>query len=907
MRSLAFAFVLGAGIGLGGPAAAQYFGGQALSLSGGRATNEQAYPRFELEYVTPALHKWYEPRNLVDGYVRPWYLSDERWASELYLRYVGLGLEGQEWYDSFGRRLGRGWLVYTWQQRQQARGGSLIDEGDRFGSTFGSLVIAADGAGGGQWRLMVGDELPGALTPLTFYKPRFDGLRLDFATERTATTVLASRPSQPRTGEVTNATHVAGGHSQFQVAGPATVGLTYVNAHNTNSDREFHAGNPLYGTLTSAQITPLQTLWVRVRDDSPTDPGGATLFRYDIVLVDTSGNEIRGRDIGYLPRVKGGRLEDGALVVEGSETLLLEYDLHEIDGLASAALTAAGVELSIANDYRVEMASDLQKESTSRVAETTFLPYARAVGNVKDDSNGDILHLDYGLPTATEILGVSWNLVDWRGLSVQGEAVVNRQHRMYPSAVRRDFHRSVATAKGGYGILGYNRYPYGVFVEAFHLDDAYASRYWLTLANGAMQYAAPIPMVYEFVDDDDDHDALPEWPRPFQLSSDGVAFPGFDADGDFIYDHNQNNSPRPGPSYLLPGQPPPQSLNRNRNLVPDYEEPFLRFRSDRPEFLFGVDMNHNGTVDRFENDAYADYPYRRDHRGYNAHVKLFATPDLRLLAGHQDMGLLAGDGHTDSWYVMTAYQRRLPGGGRLRVFEFGALVRDDIADDLQAWVQPVGSVGRMRDVPDPLANRDTWRHTLYGDLEQRLGAGLRFSHRAKWEALWQRRPRAQIEADEGRRRSGFLGLINRAEWTIPIGMGVLEPRWKSEYRLDRPYTTRLPASRGVEETAYLLWSQPLLSEKASVNYFARYGRQLFDTELQLGLEVSRFWLLEGRREVVDQDHTSRTVVAQLINRVGYQGYQLITRAGVRLGHTDFELDEDESSSLLFLTMNAGLR
>ena len=34
--------------------------------------------------------------------------------------------------------------------------------------------------------------------------------------------------------------------------------------------------------------------------------------------------------------------------------------------------------------------------------------------------------------------------------------------------------------------------------------------------------------------------------------------------------------------------------------------------------------------------------------------------------------------------------------------------------------------------------------------------------------------------------SGFAGLIDKAEWTIPFGLGALEPRWKSELRFDRP-------------------------------------------------------------------------------------------------------------------------
>ena len=130
-----------------------------------------------------------------------------------------------------------------------------------------------------------------------------------------------------------------------------------------------------------------------------------------------------------------------------------------------------------------------------------------------------------------------------------------------------------------------------------------------------------MPQVYEFVDDDDDLNGLTEWERPFFVRWGGIAesvtdsptsirldqremaWPGLDENGDFINDHNQN-----------------------RNLYPDYEEPFLRYRADRPEFLFGLDMNHNGVIDRFENDLVPDYPYKRDHRGFNAYLKVEVVP-----------------------------------------------------------------------------------------------------------------------------------------------------------------------------------------------------------------------------------------------------------------------------------------
>ena len=81
------------------------------------------------------------------------------------------------------------------------------------------------------------------------------------------------------------------------------------------------------------------------------------------------------------------------------------------------------------------------------------------------------------------------------------------------------------------------------------------------------------------------------------LPGDDRVFPGWDQNNDFIPDFNQNDN----------------AVRANRR--PDYDEPFLRFDVDRPEFLFGVDMNNNFWVDQFENDDQPDYPYRKDHRG----------------------------------------------------------------------------------------------------------------------------------------------------------------------------------------------------------------------------------------------------------------------------------------------------
>lgn len=841
----------------------------------------------------PSMHKWYAPRYLAETYARPWYAVDTFYAQETYRRYVDQLLEGDEWYDRFGRSLGRGWLVYSWEQQQSLRSGSQIwkgsadpDEVNAYRVFFSNLVIASDRGGGGSYRLTIGDQIFTRFTPLTLYKPRFDGFRLDWTTDRLATSLVLSRPSNPSGGQRSNATHLFGGYLSFQASDQANLGFTYVNAHNAQTQREFSLGNPLHGTLTTAQNQPLKRFWVRLRDDSPEDNrGGVSLFRHEIVLVDTGGRPLRGRDIGLLPRVEGGRLQDGVLVADGQESILLEYDLSALnyEGIRTAQIRQVITELSVANDYYIEMASDLQTSGERFNPEVIFLPARRAVGNVQDYSNSRVLRLDYGLPTGNALIGVSGDLVNWQGFSLQGEGVLNRRYAKYPDPEEVQFHLVTQQAHAAYLNLLYQHEPWSLFAEVFSIEDGYSTRYWLTQANGEIHYKTSIPELYEFVDDDDDRDALPEWERPFQPSSRQVAWPGYDENGDFLYDYNENN-----------------------NLIPDYAEPFLRFRADRPEFLFGLDMNYNNIIDRFEDDEQPDYPYKQDHRGFNAYTRIDFTPDLGLVLGAQRLGLISGDGRTRAIYALGTWTRLLAGGGRMRLSDFGALVRDDIPDDVRQWAQPINALGRMQEVPDRLPAQNTWRNTLYGDMEHHLGSGPRLLHRFKWDLWLQRDPEEEVRFREGRKRAGFLGLIDKAEWTLPVGLATLEPRWKSEVQWNRPFSTRQDKAASVEQTATLLWTQPLLAERTRVNYFPGYGRQLFNTQLQLGLELTRLWLLEGRRPDTDQDFTGWTVAAQVTNRTGYQGYQVVSRVGWQWGRRRLAQGEVQPTSMLFTAIYAGL-
>ena len=98
----------------------------------------------------------------------------------------------------------------------------------------------------------------------------------------------------------------------------------------------------------------------------------------------------------------------------------------------------------------------------------------------------------------------------------------------------------------------------------------------------------------------------------------------------------------------------------------------------------------------------------------------------------------------------------------------------------------------MLDRVDFLPSLNAWKNSLYLDFEQHLGSQIRMLHRFKWDWVEQRDEVDEVRLREGRKTSGFLGVINKAEWTIPVGLGVLEPRFKSEFRRERPAWGRRP-------------------------------------------------------------------------------------------------------------------
>ena len=194
----------------------------------------------------------------------------------------------------------------------------------------------------------------------------------------------------------------------------------------------------------------------------------------------------------------------------------------------------------------------------------------------------------------------------------------------------------------------------------------------------------------------------------FDIDQTGVAdpevFPGYDENGDFISDFNQNHNPI------------------RRNLLPDYDEPFLRYHSDRPEFLFGMDLNNNNWVDRFENDDLPDYPYKKITGATMATVASNSVPQAKLTLGQLRQEKRETSEENLTTYGLLAVVEDLPGKGRLRLFDMLRLAKDDIPDPLSQWIvstpefgDPGVDSGRHVQVLDRLGAADTWINTFYAD------------------------------------------------------------------------------------------------------------------------------------------------------------------------------------------------
>ena len=838
---------------------------------GGKVSWEPTGPGVLFDALDPSVRKWYVPQELYNEFNwQQWEYSN--YARENYQRYVSTSLEGNYIYDVYGNLLTRGWLVFDWRQQNPQPFGSLLTKDGRFGGWFSNLVIASDHKGQLHYAITIGNELRTTLTPMTFSKPRFDGIQWDFQSDKYAATMLLSRISNTGGSETSNNTSLLGGRVEMQVGDFVKVGGTFVNAHHAQTQTEVFNGNVLKGNLTGEQnLAHVTLIEVLIKDDSPEDgEAGGALFAHDIVIWDTEGRQTRGSEIGFRPLVEGGFQRRGYLSADGSESISLRYDLQDrsYTGPDPGEIKRVQIELVLANDYLVEMASDRQNNFQGNVV---FLPVARAPGNVKDSSNQRVLAVDYGLPTANQVTGFTVEMTDLEGLDAYFEVNVNNQYRQYPNPALQKHHVGGDDALAWMLNVSKQGYPFFGFLEAFRMGPNYRTGLHVVDQNGIVDYGSDF-RYFEFVDDNDDQDRFPDWERSGFTSGDVQVFPGWDENNDFVSDFNQNDSPA------------------SPNRVPDYEEPFLRFHTERPEYLYGIDMNHNGTVDRFENDEEAAFPYRRDRRGYNIYGGVFLLPDVRLTLGRQHLRELADDGRSKADYAILTADRSFS-WAQLRFFQDVRQVKDDIEDDLLQWVQLPNSRGELLPQRDALPARNTVINTTWLGLDLTRFSALKLKNLFKWQWYHQRDDDIDLGLRDQRAEGYFLGVVNKAEYRIQAGRLTLIPAWKSEYRREAPIDSRAPRRRELSEIFILMSRVPV--------FLSSY--------LEGGIEHHRFSQLRSPTPPGYEDSFyETTMVGQLTNISDYQGYRLTTVLGFDMTRRHFEVEGTRTRTRGFLTVYAGV-
>ena len=767
---------------------------------GGAVSFEPTGPGVVFGALDPAIKKWYVPQELYTDYGwHQWEYSN--YARDTYERYVNTTREGDYFYDVYGNFTTHGWLIYDWRQDQPQPLGSGIFQSTRFNTWFNAVTISGDSQGQYNYSITVGDRIRTTLTPMTFSKPDFNGVQIDFASDKYAATILASRISEPIRGSSqgtggstepitqTNTTSMFGGRATFQVGDFITLGTTLIDARNANSTLDLFDGDMVAGSLTAGQsTTPLTAIAVILSDDSPADgEGGAALFSHEVRIV--SRDFDTGKETSFSlqqvvrpgsewPVIFGGFRRPGFLAADGPERIIVNYDFNDPAYIGPDPTTIVGVDFDyvVANDFKIELWSDRQTGQravpaaplTGEVIDNSqpaFVVLRRAEGNVQDISNLQRVTFDYGLPTANLIGGFTVEGVDVVGFDFYGEWDHNTRYSQYPNAAlfNESKKHKISSESSDAWFFNVSRdvFPYFLYGEAYSIDEAYSTTAFLVNANGDVQYDNSQRHLYEFVDDNDDQDRFPDWVR-FGTINDRAIYPGWDQNNDFISDFNQNDNATVG------------------NVTPDYEEPFLRYNVDRPEFLFGIDLNNNNWIDRFENDDEPDYPYRTDRRGYNIYGGAFVTPHAKVTLGLLDEESLATDGRNRATYGLVIYDRDLP-RGRVRVFDMLKRVEDNIADDRREMT-PHLDVNSLAIVNDLLPARDTWVNSAYVQFDYRPFEKVNLVNKFKYDLYAQ-------QGDAFRRRERgpaleettyLLGLINKVDYTREVAGLILQPKLKSE-------------------------------------------------------------------------------------------------------------------------------
>lgn len=702
------------------------------------------------------------------------------------------------------------------------------------------------------WTMTVGgtgaQKVRTSFTPLTLTQTQMSVARLDMDyLGRDRATILFSRGGRVGTNVLFSQWALAsgddsfdevpvivyGGHWQRDVGDYMTFGASFVN--QIQNDASSGRSDAWRGDLSYEMLGP-KTIFVHVADDSPLETrANAKSYGVDIFVTgerdgevvkmssssNTSGFEFDSRLEAI---VTGGKTLSGG----GREAVVYDDVVYEFVIPEDISVTSARFVADVADDYRIGIRQqhdfpavdrdgelDLKEsewpvtfdnlEAASRrpfkwakeEEQSLYYTVVRSEGKASAGGNRRTVSFDYGMPTGQNLASFNFS-ADLVGLAIEGEVARNLQNYIYPvGANHGSRHREGAVA---YWFKGLKDLPSGLSLggEFYRMEPDYAGGYdsWrggmaFHLDQQSGRRVKSYTQEYPLLEDNDDND---QWPDEHanEVPTPGDLYPGW-----------PNSSVYPGLDYNSDNIPDP---DRNENFIPDWEEAFLTYASEPPDFVYGIDLNNNNVPDFRENDDQADFPYPKDQRGYHLFLGLdklgiFAKG---LSVGRYDTKQIVGGGVAKATYLRYSHDYENPGIFSLKINYDFKTVEDDILDHTYVWSVPPDDVNQVAwfnqpdgppwssglyrpATPDSLFMRDSSVHTAFVDTWYRGFAGLNLENAVLWVRNSQAELRGFAEDDplvQPEDIRSRIAIVNKAAYMWTRGNWELAGKFKHRLRYE---------------------------------------------------------------------------------------------------------------------------
>ena len=633
------------------------------------------------------------------------------------------------------------------------------------------------------------------------------------------------------------------------------------------------------------------------------------LHGQDHVVDEESGKTVHSEFAHELAEPSGdflGMYTKGDLpqAFDGETYGILYIDLESVQQY----ITSVEVELTLANDYRLEVSEIPIARSTEFLPPDThqdryrYAPFFRTVARAGGNPQNGVpkrVRVKVGVPTGLRLASANVYGV-LKGFELNAEFARGSQFAMYPSglpgprvpqdavainALEREKTpgvRNTISDNAWFVTLHRSFRRWDLGGELFSMGPLFTTEFRSFIAADEFNLSGtPIAynntILHRLVEDNDDNDRYPDsWyvnyfdKKQGQHDIDGV-FPGLDADSDGIPD-----------------------TNRNLNQQPDDLEPFLMYDADPQIFDYGVDLNHNDFIDSRENDWEADLPYDPDLGGVHLYGRYKPSPGLSLALGLLDAEQIAGGVPSDVLYTRLGYNRKVPAIGKFFTELSLERIRDGVEDPLSVYSDRVLTQADIQATNFPgLARNITivpfQEEPLEDPLNYKNSSFVRLFTEARWRTVPNLTMHNKVKVEVNHQHAGEL-------WDKTEQEGDRLSRWTMAHKIDYNWKIRerLSLFSGFKIRYRKEWRRslalPVAHQRHLIPLMKLEYRLTARTRFQLGAQgiTSKFPYSVTDFAEPEESFEQRDTVLMMTNLSRYFGYIISTNAGVRLRTKKFD-------------------